>query len=145
MRKTVPQTHSSCSMQKKRLEKTANIRKMRRILKIGQKWPQCKSYSPCKTGSLSLKIKYGEKHAKNLCTNTFIVVLCKKRLEKTANYSKNETHFENWPKMATMQRLQPMQNGQFGLKIKICEKHAKNLCTNTFIVVLCKKRLEKAA
>ena len=45
------------------------------------------------------------------------VVLCKKRLEKTANIGKMRA-FWKWPKMATKQRLQTLQNRHFASKIK---------------------------
>ena len=46
------------------------------------------------------------------------IVLCKKRLEKTANIRKMGA-FLKCPKMATMQTLWPMQKTQFGSKHKI--------------------------
>ena len=56
----------------------------------GQKWPQCKGYSPCKILSLGQKIKLP-----NTCEKRFHkyikVVLCKKRLEKNTSYSKNDS------------------------------------------------------
>ena len=45
------------------------------------------------------------------------VVLCKKRLQKPANIGKMRA-FLKWPKMATEQRLQTLQNRHFGSKIK---------------------------
>ena len=69
----------------------------------GQKWPQCKGYSPCKILTLGHKIKLPK-----ICEKRFYkhiqVVLCKKRLKKTANIRKLRA-FWKWPKMATMQRL----------------------------------------
>ena len=55
MRKTFLQAHYRCFRQKK-LEKTLNIREIRRFLKL-EKWPQCKGYSPWKMVSLGQKIK----------------------------------------------------------------------------------------
>ena len=48
--------------------------------------------------------------------------IMKKPLQKTANIRKI-TPFWKLAKVATMQRLQPLQNGQFGSKIK----NAKNM------------------
>ena len=73
-----------------------------------KKWPQCKGYSPCKTLSLGQKIKLPETCQKHLYKH-IKVVLCKKRLEKTANIRKMRPSWK-LPKMATMQRLKPMQN-----------------------------------
>ena len=53
------------------------------------------------------------------------VVLCKKPLVKTPNIPKMR-RFSKWvilQRLQTMQRLQPLQNGQFGSKIK----NAKNM------------------
>ena len=44
--------------------------------------------------------------------------LCKKRLQKAANIWEMRP-FWKLAKMATMQRLYPLQSGQFGSKIKI--------------------------
>ena len=103
--------HITVVLCKKRLEKTANIRKMRAIWK----WPQYKGYSPCKI--LCLKKWNYLRHAKNVSTSTLQVFYVNKRLQKTAN-NRNMRAFWKWPKMATMQRL-PMQNTQFGWKNKI--------------------------
>ena len=45
------------------------------------------------------------------------VVLCKKRLQKPANIGKMRS-FQKWPKMASKQRLQTLENRHFGSKIK---------------------------
>ena len=57
------------------------------------------------------------------------VVLRKKRLLKTANIRQMRA-FSKWPKMATIQRLDPLQDAQFWSK-KQCLKHAKNVSKNT--------------
>ena len=49
------------------------------------------------------------------------VVLGKKPLRKTLNILKIRA-FLKWPKLATMYGLKPMQNGQFGSKIKNAKK-----------------------
>ena len=69
----------------------------------GQKWPQCKGYSPCKILTLGQKIKLPKTCEKRFYKH-FEVVLCKKPLQKTANIRKMRA-FWKWPKMATMQRL----------------------------------------
>ena len=71
--------------------------------KNGQQWPQCKGYSPCKILSLGQKIKFPKTYKKPLYKH-FRVILCKKRLQKTANIPKMRA-FWKWPKMATMQRV----------------------------------------
>ena len=91
--------HIRAVLCKKRLEKTAHIRKMR----VFWKWPQCKGYSPCKILSLGQKIKLPKTCEKRLYKHTR-VVLCKKGLEKTANIRKMRA-FWKWPKIATMQSL----------------------------------------
>ena len=53
----------------------------------GQKWPECKGYSPCKILSLGQKIKLPKTCQKRFYKH-IRVVLCKKRLEKTANIRK---------------------------------------------------------
>ena len=91
---------------KKRLQKTANIIILFEEwehFENGQKWPQCKDYSPCKILSLGQKIKLRKTCEKHLY-NYIRVVLCKKWLKKTANIRKMRA-FWKWPKMATMQRL----------------------------------------
>ena len=86
----------------KRLQKTANIRKMRGF-QIGQKWPKCKGYSPCKILTLGKKIKLPKTCLKRVYKQ-IRVVLCKKWLQKTASIRKMKA-FSKWPKMATMQML----------------------------------------
>ena len=74
-------------------------------------------------GSLGRKLKFAKTCEKRLYNHT-TVVLCKKRLQKKANIRKM-TVFRKCPKLATMQRLQPTQNGQFGSKIKIHKNMGK--------------------
>ena len=64
--------------------KKRNYPKKRKHFKNGQKWPQCKGYSPCNILGLSQKIKL-LKTCEKLFHKHIKVVLCKKRLEKTAN------------------------------------------------------------
>ena len=71
---------------KKVLEKTANIREMKRFLKSAI----CKGYSPCKGYSLFKMVSLGQKlKMQKTCEKPFYenirVVVWKKLLEKTAN------------------------------------------------------------
>ena len=71
------------------------------------------------------------------------VVLCKKRLQKTANIRKMRP-FLKLAKMATKQRLEPFQNGHFGSKIQNAKKHAKTFLQDiALILFLCKKTARK--
>ena len=47
-----------------------------------------------------------------------------KAAPKTANI-REKKRFQNLPKMATMQKLQPLQNAQFGTKVKITKNTQK--------------------
>ena len=58
-----------------------------RAFENGQKWPQCKGYSPCKILTLAQKIKLPKTYKKRLYKH-IRVVLYKKRLQKTANVRK---------------------------------------------------------
>jgi len=66
--------------------------------------------------SLAQKLKMPKTCKKRLYKH-IKVVLCKKGSNKQVILEKRD-HFKNWPKMATKQRLKPLQNGQFGSKIK---------------------------
>ena len=134
--------HMKVVLFKKRLQKTANIRKMRPSWKL-PKCPQCKGYSPCKTLSLGQKMKFDETCQRQLYKHNK-VVLCKKRLQKTASIQKMRLLWK-LPKMATMQKLySPCKALSLGQKInlpKTCQKHLYKHIK----VVLCKKRLEETA
>ena len=96
--------HITVVVCKKRLEKAANIRKMRAFFKCPKVATMQRLYiAPCKILSLGQKIKLPK-----VCEKAFYkhikIVLCKKRLEKTANIRKMRALLK-WPKMATMQRL----------------------------------------
>ena len=64
----------------------------------GQKWPPSKGLV-----TLAQKLKMHKNMLKTFLQH-IAVVLCKKRLEKTANIGKMRA-FWKWPKMATKQRL----------------------------------------
>jgi len=104
---------------KKRLEKTANIRKIIVIWKL-RKMAKSKGYSRCKILTLGQKLKMQKSMLKTFLQH-IAVVLCRKRLEKTANIRKMRA-FWKLPKMATKQRLQPLQNPHFGSKTKNAKK-----------------------
>ena len=84
---------------KKRIEKTANIGEIR-DLENWQKWPLGKGYSLCKMVTLGQKIKLLKTCEKRLY-NHIIVVLCKKRIEKTASIGE----MRGFSKLPTSQRL----------------------------------------
>ena len=91
--------HIAVVLCKKRLQKTANIRKMRAFWK----WPPSKGYRLGKIVTLGQKLKMHKNMLKTFLQH-IAVVLCKKRLQKTANIRKMRA-FWKWPKMATKQRL----------------------------------------
>ena len=88
---------------KKRLEKTANIRKMRAFWKWPKNGHQAKAIRLSKIVTLGQNLKM-HKNMRKKFLEDIAVVLCKKRLEKTANIRKMRA-FWKWPKMATKQRL----------------------------------------
>ena len=71
---------------KKRLQKVANIRKMRAFENC-QKWPRSKGYSACKILTLARKLKM-QKNMLKVFLQHIAVVLCKKRHEKRAYFRK---------------------------------------------------------
>ena len=95
---------------------------------IFEKWdhfenrPSCKDYSLCKRVSLGPKLKL-----KKICEKRFFnhirVVLGKKRLEETPNIREMR---RSW-KSGIMQRLQLLQNSQFGSKMKIQKNMRKTI------------------
>jgi len=78
--------HIKVVLCKKRLEKAANIRKMR-AFKNDQKGPQSKGYSPSKILSMGQKIKLPKTCEKRFYKH-IEVVLCKRQLEKAAHIRK---------------------------------------------------------
>ena len=73
--------------------------------------------------SLSQKLKMPKTCHKRLYKHIRLV-LCKKRLQKAANIWEMR-QFWKLAKMATMQRLYPLQSGHFGSKIKIAKSMRK--------------------
>ena len=90
--------HFAVVLCKKRLQKTANIRKVRHFEK-------CQKWAPSKDHSLTLgqKLKM-EKNMLKTFRQHFAVVLCKKRLQKTANIRKMRA-FWKLSNMVTEQTL----------------------------------------
>ena len=73
--------------------------------------------------SLAQKLKMPKTCDKRLYKHIRLV-LCKKRLQKAANIWEMRP-FWKLAKMATMQKLEPLQSGQFGSKIKIAQSMRK--------------------
>ena len=73
--------------------------------------------------SLGLKLKMAKTCDKRLYKHIRLV-LCKKRLQKAANIWEIRP-FWKLAKMATMQRLLPLQSGQCGSKTKIAKSMRK--------------------
>ena len=116
MLETTLQSHQSCSVQKM-APKITNIERMTAFRKWLE-WATIKRlYSLCEMVSLGRKFKSTGTCEKRLYNST-TVVLRKKWLQKIANIGKI-TAFRKWPKLVTMQRLQLLQNGRFGSKIKM--------------------------
>ena len=118
--------HIAVVLCKKRLQKTANIGKVRAFWKC-PKMAISKGSSLCKIVTLGQKLKMRKNMLKTFLQH-IAVVLCKKPLQKTANIGKMRA-FWKWPKMATKQRLYTLQNRHFGSKIKNAYEHAKNVST----------------
>ena len=135
MRKTILQELWSCAVQK-------NCSKKHQIF---EKWdnfengPFCKDYSPCKGYSLCKMVSLGQKlKIPKTCEKTFFkiirVIRCKNPLWKTPNIRE----MRQFSKSPIFQR--PLQNGQFGSKIKNTQKHAKNHSTRTLQLFCAKNR-----
>ena len=88
---------------------------------------QPKAIAFAKSSFLGQKLKMQQNMLKTFLQH-IPVVLCKKRLEKTANIRKMRA-FWKWPKMATKQNLYPLKNRHLGSKIKNAKKHAENVST----------------
>ena len=131
--------HITVVLCKKRMEETTNIRKMRRFWKL-EKWPLCKGYSLWKMVSFQQKIKLPERCGKHLYKH-ITVVLCRKRMEETANNRKMR-RFLKGGKMATMQSYSLCKMVRFRQKIKLPKTCGKRLYKH-ITVVLWKKRMEE--
>ena len=92
--------------------------------------------------TLGQKIKLLKTCEKRLY-NHIIVVLCKKRIEKTANIGEIRD-LENWQKWALGKGYSLCKMVALGQKIKLLKTCEKRLY-NHIIVVLCKKRIKKTS
>ena len=95
--------HITVVLCKKRLQKTANIRKIRPFWKLAKMPTMQRLWPFCKMVSLGQKLKMPKTCDKRLYKH-ITVVLCKKRLKKTANIRKMRP-FCKLAKMPSMQRL----------------------------------------
>ena len=136
-----PYKHIKVVLCKNRVEETANIRKWRRFLKL-EKWSLCKDYSLWKMVSFRQKIKLPETCGKRLYKH-ITVVLCKKRMEETANIRKMRRFWklEKWP-LCKGYSLCKMVS--FRQKIKLPERCGKGLYKH-ITVFPCKTRMEETA
>ena len=94
--------HNAVVLCKKRLQKQLIFEK-REHFKNCQKWPPSKGYRLGKIVTLGQKLKMHKNMLKTFLQH-IAVVLCKKRLQKTANIRKMRA-FWKLPKMATKQKL----------------------------------------
>ena len=127
--------HIAVVLCKKRLQKTANIRKMRGFWK----WPPSKAYRLGKIVTLGQKLKMHKNMLKTFLQH-IAVVLCKKRLQKTANIRKMRG-FWKWPPSKAYRLGKIVTLGQ---KLKMHKNMLKTFLQH-IAVVLCKKRLLKTA
>ena len=84
--------------------------------------PSCKGYGVCKMVSLGQKLKFTKTCEKRFF-NHIRVFLSKKALQKTPNIR----GMRRFWKSAIVQRLQPLQNGQFASKIEIHKNMRKTI------------------
>ena len=99
------------------------IRKMTTFPKSSKLTTRQRLKSFCKIVTLEEKLKFSKTCQKQL-QNHIKLVLCKKQLQKKPTIRKMTT-FQKSLKLATMQRLQPLQNRHFGSKIKILKNMPK--------------------
>ena len=130
--------HIAVVLCKKRLQKTANIRKMRAFWK----WPPSKAYRLGKIVTLGQKLKMHKNMLKTFLQH-IAVVLCKKRLKKQLIFEKWE-HFENGQKWPPSKGYRLGKIVTLGQKLKMHKNMLKTFLQH-IAVVLCKKRLLKTA
>ena len=85
-----------------------------------------------------IKIVKSEKNDSRRTLELFCVK--KKQLQQTPNIQKM-TSLPKSAKLVTMHGLKPLQNSQFGSKIKILKKYVKNDSTSTFKLFCAKKEV----
>ena len=118
------QNHIRIVLCRKLLQETLNIGKMTTF----SKWPKLATMQRLQrlqNRHFGSKIKKMSKTYQKQLQTQIKVVLCKKSLQNTSNIGKMTT-FLKWPKLATKQTLQPLQNRHFGLKIKIVKNMPKS-------------------
>ena len=123
MPKTTLEAHQSCSMEKA-APKTANIRKKRRFQNL-PKMATMQKLQPLQNALFGSKVKI-TKNTQKTTREAHQSCCMEKAAPKTANIRKKR-RLQNLPKMATMQRLQPLQNAQFGSKLKISKSMPKTI------------------
>ena len=136
MSKSILQIIYSCCVQKTAPKNTKYSRN-ESILKIGHH--ACKGYSLCKILTLGQKLKF-QKTCQNPFYKSFIVLLCKKPLKKNTKYSRNESILKNGHHACKGYSLCKIIT--LGQKLKF-QKTCQNPFYKSFIVVLCKKPLQK--
>ena len=108
----------------------------------GQKWPPSKGYRLCKIVTLAQKLKMHKNMLKTFLKH-IAVVLCKKRLSKTANIGKMRAFWkcQKWPPSKGYRLSKIVTLAQ---KLKMHKNMLKTFLQH-IAVVWCKKRLEKTA
>ena len=96
-------------------------------------------YSPCKILTLAQKLKF-QKTCQNPFYKSFTVVLCKKPLQKTPKYSRNESILKIGHHAC--KGYSPCKILTLAQKLKF-QKTCQNPFYKSFTVVLCKKPLQK--
>ena len=125
---------------KRRLEKTANTRKIGRFGKL-EKWPLWKGYSLCKIASLGQSLKLPKTCGKPLY-KYIRVVLCKKRSSKKANIRKIRP-IGNLAKNGLYAKAIAFAKWQVWVKHWNCQKHTQNNCAITLQLFYAKNRSKK--
>ena len=99
-------------------------------------------------GQFGSKIKNAKKmYDKLIVRQSIRVVVCKKPLLKTPNIPRNETHFENWPKLAKgyspCKAYSPCKMVNLDQKLKMLKRCDKLVVQKSIRVVVCKKPVLK--
>ena len=136
MSKSILQIISTFSVQKTATKNTKYSRNDS-ILKIGHH--ACKGYSPCKILTLAQKLKF-RKTCQNPFYKSFRVVLCKKPLQTSTKYSRNESILKIGHHAC--KGYSPCKLLTLAQKLKF-QKTCQNPFYKSFRVVQCKKPLQK--
>ena len=130
--------HIAVVLCKKRLEKTANIAKMRAFWK----WPPSKGYRLCKLVTLAQKLQMHKNMLKSFY-NTLQLFYAKNGSKKQLILQKWE-HFENGQKWPPSKGYRLCKIVTLAQKLQMHKNMLKTFLQH-IAVVLCKKRLEKTA